>query len=643
MSLYYSSTGTASVAANSNLVTVAGLDLTTVQPGMTIHFGSRNKLVGDGYLIASKTRNSDPTTGGTITLVDPVPSALTTVAFIINTQSYNGTQDAFGAAEFVQLAVALTRLTGPATTLYTGSKQLSLDKKSSTAVGRVLHAIDGRNWFAATQKPSTIAGQTVESYVIEAYPDGTTAVDAIRVNANNGAVDARIEEGAITAAATTDIGSLNTHLVNITGSGVAITSFGSRAYCDRRGRFSGACTLTHNATSLILPGGKNITTAAGDTFEATSDSAGNWTVRSYNAASGAAVGGAPGTASKRNRIIDPGMRVSQLNGNNAVTIAPNTFDFPSDSWLAERAVNTTGGLTAQRIAQLTPGGSPYRIRATVTAANTPAAGDRAQFQTRIEGLDVSDLRFGSASAKTITLRFGVRASVAGNYTIAVLNGTVNRSWLGSITVAAGEINTDVVKTVTLVGDTTGTWATDTGIGFIVCVVFCGGTSMQGVAGWQSGGFYALPGQVNLLATNGATFDLFDVGLYEGGVVPPFELGDFADDLRKCQRYFWRQNYITDPLCMGQAFSGIGAYAGVVQLPAPMRAAPSCSISSPAHFSGSRADSSVAAFSSGGIAYSSPERIGFNFSGAPASSFTAGNAVGFYFNNSAAFINANARL
>lgn len=89
----------------------------------------------------------------------------------------------------------------------------------------------------------------------------------------------------VASASTCDIGAAATSEVRITGT-TTITSFGtSNAGVRRRGRFAGALTLTHNATSLILPGGANITTAANDSFEAVSLGSGNWQVTHYQRAS----------------------------------------------------------------------------------------------------------------------------------------------------------------------------------------------------------------------------------------------------------------------------------------------------------------------------------------------------------------------
>lgn len=92
------------------------------------------------------------------------------------------------------------------------------------------------------------------------------------------------------SAATVDLGSLTSNVVTITGT-TTITSFGGTAasgYTYLIG-FSGALQLT-NSGSLVLPGGANITTAAGDTCIAIKGATGsNWTVVSYQRASGLAL------------------------------------------------------------------------------------------------------------------------------------------------------------------------------------------------------------------------------------------------------------------------------------------------------------------------------------------------------------------
>lgn len=85
----------------------------------------------------------------------------------------------------------------------------------------------------------------------------------------------------VASAATTDIGAIESQNVTITGT-TTITSFGTVAAGTIRDVvFSGALTLTHNATSLILPYGANITTAARESLRAVSLGSGNWRVTEY--------------------------------------------------------------------------------------------------------------------------------------------------------------------------------------------------------------------------------------------------------------------------------------------------------------------------------------------------------------------------
>jgi hypothetical protein len=96
----------------------------------------------------------------------------------------------------------------------------------------------------------------------------------------------------IASATTTDIGAATGNYVKVTGT-TTITGLGTvQAGTQRIVEFTGALTLTHNATSLILPGAANITTAAGDVAGFVSEGSGNWRCAFYQRASGAPVGAA---------------------------------------------------------------------------------------------------------------------------------------------------------------------------------------------------------------------------------------------------------------------------------------------------------------------------------------------------------------
>lgn len=153
---------------------------------------------------------------------------------------------------------------------------------------------------AANQLGVTVNGSEIgffSSTGLNNMPIGATTAStgAFTTQTNSGkATGATWDANAITSvasAATTDIGAAATSELTITGT-TTITSFGtSNAGIRRRGTFAGALTLTHNATSLILPGGANITTAANDRWEALSLGAGNWIVTYYQKADGTSVSG----------------------------------------------------------------------------------------------------------------------------------------------------------------------------------------------------------------------------------------------------------------------------------------------------------------------------------------------------------------
>jgi hypothetical protein len=109
----------------------------------------------------------------------------------------------------------------------------------------------------------------------------------------------------VASATTADIGAIASDRVSITGT-TTITSLGSVPNLVRFVSFTGILTLTHNATSLILPGGANITTAAGDCAIFSSDSSGNWRCLVYSKSSGTPV-------------VSSANSISQLNTSATVT------------------------------------------------------------------------------------------------------------------------------------------------------------------------------------------------------------------------------------------------------------------------------------------------------------------------------------
>lgn len=261
-------------------------------------------------------------------------------------------------------------------------------------------------------------------------------------------------------------------------------------------------------------------------------------------------------ALKRNYILNGAMMISQENGSTAGTTSSY---YAADGW-ADAFVN--GGATSfAQVASATPGGSPNRIRLTATTADASvAAGDFSFIWQNVEGLEVADLLWGTSSAKAITIQFGVKAP-AGTYCVTVLNATPNRSYVAEYTISGGEANTDVVKSVTIPGDTSGTWAKDATVGMQIRFGLMAGTTYQQTAGsWSTGNVVGSSNQFNFMGTNSNVFELFDVGLYEGEAAPAFQVPHYAQELRKCMRYYETG---TEPYSyLGGALTATAAYDSI---------------------------------------------------------------------------------
>jgi hypothetical protein len=273
---------------------------------------------------------------------------------------------------------------------------------------------------------------------------------------------------------------------------------------------------------------------------------------------------------QKNYILNGAMMVSQENGSTSSTAAGY---YAVDQFTSAMA-GTTGVFSSQQVASVTPAGSPNRLRVTVTSADAAvAAGDIVFFYTKIEGLRAADLNFGTAAAKTITVQFGVRAP-AGTYCIAFYNAA-SRGYVAQYVISAGEDNTDVVKSVTLTGDITGTWAKDSTTGLEVRWCLMAGTTYQTAANtWLATQVWGTASQFNFMGTGGNVFELFDVSLTEGSAAPPFQVPDYASELLTCQRYYWQGRALA---LKGVVLNGVGPASLTMSLHVPMRAIPTLTI------------------------------------------------------------------
>ena len=270
----------------------------------------------------------------------------------------------------------------------------------------------------------------------------------------------------------------------------------------------------------------------------------------------------------RNRIINGDMRIDQRNAGASLTVNSDSDFYAVDRFYAS-GESADGVFTFQR-STVVPAGFTNSVIATVTTADASIGATQRYFiSQRVEGFNVADFGLGTASAVTFTLSFWVRSSVTGTFGGTLSNGT-SRYYPYSYTISAA--NTWEYKTVTVAGDTTGTWNTGNTVGLDVLFSLGCGSSRKGTAGAWSGSVLLAPtGSVDLIATNGATFYLTGVQLEVGTVATPFERRQYGQELALCQRYY---ETVEAPALMPRA--DIGATArncAVVYWKVTKRAAP----------------------------------------------------------------------
>jgi hypothetical protein len=238
----------------------------------------------------------------------------------------------------------------------------------------------------------------------------------------------------------------------------------------------------------------------------------------------------------RNRIINGDMRIDQRNAGASVTLTDGVYSL--DRW---RGVATQTSKATVVQSTTAAAGFSNSLLVTSSSAYSITSGDIFAIQQRIEGFNFSDFGWGAAGAQTVTLSFWVRSSLTGTFGGAVLNSAQNRSYPFSFTISSA--NTFEYKTVTIAGDTSGTWIGSTnGIGAILCFGLGAGSTYSGTAGaWAGAAYYSATGAVSVVGTSGATFYITGVQLEAGSVATPFERRPYGTELMLCQRYHQKQS------------------------------------------------------------------------------------------------------
>jgi len=314
----------------------------------------------------------------------------------------------------------------------------------------------------------------------------------------------------------------------------------------------------------------------------------------------------------RNRLINGSMVIDQRNAGASVSISSSGF--PVDRFLG---IASGGGVFSGQQSSTAPTGFKNSTVLTVTTADASiAATDYYFFEQNIEGYNVADLGFGAAGASTVTVSFWVRSSITGTFSVALLNNDRSRTYTTTYTISAA--NTWEQKTVTIAGDTTGTWQSTNSTGIKVRFDLGSGSNRNGTAGsWQSTDTWRTSGSTNWIATNEATFYITGVQLEKGSTATSFDYRPYGTELQLCQRYLPALNG-THVTLIGYTYNS-NASLYVFNFPVTARVpATGVTVSSVSHFLAYNGSNTSQA----------PSTISFNISNPQMGSFTTTQASGF---------------
>jgi len=247
---------------------------------------------------------------------------------------------------------------------------------------------------------------------------------------------------------------------------------------------------------------------------------------------------------------------------------------------------TAGRVTGSQVAgPLAATGHAKAVKIDVTTADSSvASGDIMSLRTTVEAINLQQLQWGVATAKSVTLSFWMKSPKSGTHCVSIYQEDDGRFFIKEFTIASAD--TYEYFAITFPGDTGGTIDTNNGAGIrIDWPLICGSGEAGSAGAWTSGGKFATSNQQNLLDNTSNNVELAGVQLELGTVATDFEHEPFSVTLEKCQRYFERLDFsFTDgePIGYGVAASTSSFLAGV-PFRVAKRAAPTLSSSATATY------------------------------------------------------------
>ena len=269
----------------------------------------------------------------------------------------------------------------------------------------------------------------------------------------------------------------------------------------------------------------------------------------------------------RNKVINGDMRIAQR-GTSAIT-GSGSAQYPVDRWIA--LSSTTNSITYQQVADA-PAGFTYSVKATSGASGSSYSASNYTFlYQKIEGFNIADLAWGTASAKPVSVSFWVKVSsgAVGTYSLCLESYTGTMNYIATYTVNSA--NTWEYKTIFVPGPTSGSFPVDNTIGLQIDFTLGVGSSLESAANvWTSSAKYAASGSVDLGSLSSATWQITGVQLEQNYQPTPFEQRPIGIELELCMRYY--EDSILPLSIAGSYAAGLGGntYVSAVFFKVPKR-------------------------------------------------------------------------
>ena len=249
------------------------------------------------------------------------------------------------------------------------------------------------------------------------------------------------------------------------------------------------------------------------------------------------VGG--GQLSNRNMLINGGMTISQR-GTAALSVTNSGQNYQVDMYRCR--AQGGGQFSIQQVTDAPSGTGLYNSsKLQVTTADTSIGNtDYYEIKQHIEGYNFLPTEYGGSGAKTCTLSFYVKSNIADTFTGAIGNVSNNRGFGFNYTINSA--NTWERKTITIPGDTTGTWnkADSVGAKIIFSLGMGANFATANVSTWETRETMGTDDGYNLMASTSNNLYLTGIQFEVGDTATTFEHRSRGEELLRCKRYYYQE-------------------------------------------------------------------------------------------------------